>query len=91
VILTEQETARLHRFIRRVGAVGRAMKLLGLGEYTFDAARGYGRMRSATRERVLDALTRAEIALDEVELVAVTKSSRQQTRQDGEGTCTSHE
>lgn len=63
VILTESETARVKRFLVRVGRVGLAMARLGISEQTFDAARGYGRMQNTTRERVLEALAREE-ALD---------------------------
>jgi len=58
VILTEQETQRLRRFVVRVGHLGRATAMLGLSSCTFDAARGYGRMQRTTRERVLAALAR---------------------------------
>ena len=62
VILTEQETARVNRFIEHVGKVGVAMRRLGLSDSTFNAARGYGRMMGVTREKVLAALTREEAA-----------------------------
>lgn len=61
VMLTERETLRLRHFIVRVGQVQIARERLGLTKgATFDAARGYGRMLSTTRERILSALDREE-------------------------------
>ena len=60
VILTDAETARLNHFVIRVGHLGRATERLGISAHTFDAARGFGRMQSTTRERVLEALAREE-------------------------------
>lgn len=60
VILSDEETARVVAFVTRVGKMGEARKRLGLSPHTFDAARGFGRMRVRTRARVLDALEREE-------------------------------
>ncbi len=60
--LTETETARVKRFIVRTGNIGRARARLGIGEQTLDAARDCGRMQIATRERLLRALDREEVA-----------------------------
>ena len=60
VILSDAETARFVTFVRRVGHHERAMRRLGIGEDVFAAARGFGRMQSTTRVRVLAALDREE-------------------------------
>ncbi len=58
--LTEAETARVNRFIARVGSINRARKRLAIGEQTLDAARDCGRMQKVTRARLFAALDREE-------------------------------
>jgi hypothetical protein len=58
VVLTESETARVVKYIAKCHGPVAALRELGLHKGTFDAARGYGRMMTTTRERVLEALSR---------------------------------
>lgn len=60
VILSDEETRRVRRFVARIGHVGNAARALGVGDTTLTAARGYGRMQVRTRAKLLDALTREE-------------------------------
>ncbi len=62
VVLSEEETARVRRFVVKVGLLGAARKRLGLGDFVFEAARGFGRMQSLSRLKVLAALDREEAA-----------------------------
>lgn len=65
VILSEDETQRVNRFIAQCGTMSAAQRRLGISDTTFDAARGYGRMLATTRGRVLAALNREEAKLAE--------------------------
>lgn len=58
LILTDGETLRVRKYLAKCGGRAAALREIGLSEGTFDAARGYGRMMSTTRERVLEALER---------------------------------
>ncbi len=58
VVLTESETARVVKYVAKCGGPVAALRELGIYKGTFDAARGYGRMMTTTRERVLEALSR---------------------------------
>lgn len=60
VMLTDEETARFVAFAKSCRTLLVARQRLGLGDAVFDAARGYGRMQSRTRDRVLAALEREE-------------------------------
>ncbi len=61
-VLTEAETARVTRFLAKVGTIHGACKLLGVSSFVFDAARSFGRMQKSTRDRILAALDVAEAA-----------------------------
>ena len=61
-VLTEEQTSRIKRFIARAGNLDAAKRILGVGSDTLDAARSFGRIQQATRERLLDALAREEEA-----------------------------
>ena len=56
VTLSAVDTQRVRRFAAAVGNVAQARARLSLSASTFDAARDFGSMRAATRERVLAAL-----------------------------------
>lgn len=60
ITLSEEETARVRRFVIACGAVGVAKKRLGIGDSTLEAARDFGRMQRTTRVRLLEALAREE-------------------------------
>ncbi len=61
-VLTEEETARVTRFIAKVGTLHEARKHLGISSHVFDAARAFGRMQRTTRDRILAALDLVEAA-----------------------------
>lgn len=59
IILDEAATKRVGRFVKRVG-IRRACDRLRIGEETLRAARDFGRMKSTTASRLLEALAREE-------------------------------
>lgn len=63
VVLSEEETQRMRKFVARCGVLKVAMERLGLCSTTFDSARDFGRMQDTTRLRVLEALAREEAKL----------------------------
>ena len=60
VAVSDDDTRRVLQLIIRLGSIKKATATLGVGEATFDAARGGGRMMQST-------LTRLRAALDRVE------------------------
>jgi hypothetical protein len=62
VILSDAETERVRRFIKKAGTIRGATVRLKLGDATIEAARDYGRMMRSTRVRLLEALDREEAA-----------------------------
>lgn len=60
ILLSDAETDRVLAFIERAGRLDVAVRRLGVGPATLDAARGRGSMMAATRARLLAALDREE-------------------------------
>ncbi len=60
VTLSVNDTARLLALIKAEGSIERLRLRMGIGDLTMDSARAFGRMRAATRARVIDAIGREE-------------------------------
>ena len=61
-VLTPEDTKRVLRCVARAGNLDAAKRVLGVGSDVLDAARGFGRIQTRTRDRLLDALTKDEAA-----------------------------
>ncbi len=59
-LMTEADSLRIHRLIVKLGSIRAAMAALGCSISTFAASRDQGRMLRKTRDRLLEALARAE-------------------------------
>ncbi len=62
-ILTEEQTARVTRFVSRVG-VKQARKLLGVSPQTLDNARFFGRLSTETAHRIVLAVEQRDATRD---------------------------
>lgn len=71
VVLSEAETARVRRFVKSCTSRDEARRRLGVGGDVMDAAREFGRMQSATRMRLLEALAREEAKVPSIDAIEV--------------------
>ncbi|HXG69958.1 MAG TPA: hypothetical protein VNJ04_05015 [Gemmatimonadaceae bacterium] len=60
VTFPEAGALRIRKLLYRIGGVRKATIELGIGDSTFEAALGQGRMLASTRDRILVALDRVE-------------------------------
>jgi hypothetical protein len=60
-VFTREESIRVQRYISRVG-MRTAVERLRVGQITLEAARAMGRMQNKTRDRILEALAKEEVA-----------------------------
>ncbi len=80
VQFTADDARRALALVDRYGSKRAAVAALGTSEVTFDAMRSRGRTRTDTRERLLEALERAEAAPCAVELADRVRVLEEQVR-----------